>query len=263
MGVTCRDLERKAGPAVVVNEMSQLLAAGQDLANAAQFEIDGGDLLIGFEMLGLDDATGASDDLLSAAFEIEEDMDGEALDNFSGSEPLCIDPSTLDDNDDPVTQLSSSISDFHLHGEADTLSLPSFTAGVTIPAIPIHGIVLDATVQTDLAGWSDGAMSGVIWAADLSQLSIAGLNLLTLVACGGLGGQIAPTSLMIDVDGDGLEVIACDEFGSIDSCTDYDPKTGKAFVENGEDCAEMLADGYEFFMTFETVSFVIEGVLVP
>ncbi|MEK6608921.1 MAG: hypothetical protein AABZ30_14770 [Myxococcota bacterium] len=252
----CRELAREPGAAFVVNDVDAFVVAGLEFSAGVQQQLDDGNLLFAWELVGLDDE--ADDDEVLAAFALVRDRDDDPDDNFTGKEDLCIDPDFVDgDEDAPVITMDGAVEEGMLTaGPTDIALPPLYIMGLPIPEIPLKDATLSAAVEAGAGGLSDASMEAKVLLTDLNELDVAGVNLLTAIACG-VSGIIPPTPPNVDVDGDGVETIVCED-EQVVSCAD-----GDGTLIEGSGCGAELQDAYAFVMEFSAVPFVVAGVWQP
>ena len=260
-GTSCRNLARLPGRAVVEDHVTQALFGQFNAAPYLQQAIQSGQLLVVWELLGLEDPTATEDDAsVDLAAEAAVDVDGDASDNFSGNEPLCLNPETLTQEDAPAIVVASSLIGGTLRGSTDALALPSFQiAFIPFPSVTVHYFSIEADVTANVGAFENGHMEGVLWATELHDHDLFGYNLLQVIACGISALGIPPSALNVDVDGDGMETITCGSNETIVSCGDFDGN-GNPIEITGSSCGNQLADGFSFVSDFTAVSFAIGGV---
>lgn len=260
-------------------------AIGPFIMNA----ITNGDLIILLSMLGLDDPTGANDSDFRIAWLVGDDMDGDASDNFSGTETFTVSPDALNADGSPRTSVQSRVMASMLRGGPEDIPLPFGF----LPVELVGGQVQGTTVSDmgELFEIRDGLLCGGI---PLNLLALLGsflggggaggmletdppcdmgaeASLVDLIVAGGtatvtFNGMMFPlnftaTAPDLDLDEDGLEDFqitdGTDCQAVITSCTD-----GDGTVIDGRNCFEapQIGDGYSAAFTFTAIGAQLAGL---
>ena len=226
------------GPGLVVDGINivggQLgligLAVNPLLANAIQ----SGNTRILLELRDLDDVTAQNDPIVSVALYNGLDQDMDPTDDFSGTEPLAIDPLSVNPDGSPIVIFEpGSLTAGDLVAGPATLDLAS-VIGITVTAV-----LLEGTVATNAASFTSTPITGGVLSALLDQvdnpLPFPPGSLLDLLMFSGINPSI-------DLDGDGTnDAYSVDLALTAVSCVILPPALGTPF-ERGDCDADGTAN---------------------
>lgn len=260
------------------NAFSRALGPAVSLLNSQiSGSVANGQLIFLMSLLGLDDMTGSVDPSVRVAWYQGTDTDGNADNNFSGSAEMYGALSGFDEAGAPTTSFASSISEHHLTGGPEDVSIPLGILPLQLAQGHISGTLTPSGGR--VSGMTEGLMCGAVSVKTLALLpNFLSMFMMTTpcdtsvssstmadVLIGGARSLVTinPSTPDVDVDGDGLESYELTTTGAancqptISACID-----GDGTRIPGHDCAgdARMADGFSAALPFTATSVNVIGL---
>ena len=266
------------------NRFADALGSGLSLLNMLFMQGGGPTILISYS--GLDDASGANDPDLRAAWLTGTDADGNAANNYTGMGQFRVDMASLAADRSPAVSLQTSITSNALLGGPEDLDLNLGFFPLTLRDAYLRGTT--TAMGGELWSLDNAFICGVVQSQSLafvneSLIASFGMGFITIdPPCDGstqesslvdwlAGGatlatiRIRPTSPDVDLDGDGLETYEVTGRASgaprcqpvITACID-----GNGTRVEGRDCYndQRFQDGYSAALSTQAIRAIITGV---